>query len=137
MATQATNSTIPVLSSWKEIASYLGRGIRTVQRYEQELHLPVRRVTGRTRSSVLALKSDLDVWLNDAPVRFLDPSKELCSVPIISEIRKSMSEHATLRHSAHALRLSHRESVLQLRASLDRVMEQIRLRQSARAGEGP
>ena len=85
---------------------------------------------------MLALKSDLDVWLNDAPVRFLDPSKELCSVPIISELRKSMSEHATPRHSAHALRLSHRESILQLQASLDRIMEQIRFRQSGHAGGG-
>ncbi len=31
-----------VLNSWKEIACYLGRGVRTVQRYERDLGLPVR-----------------------------------------------------------------------------------------------
>ena len=32
----------PVLNSWKEIASYLGRGVRTVQRYERDFRLPIR-----------------------------------------------------------------------------------------------
>lgn len=30
-----------LLSGWKEIANYLGKGVRTVQRYEYELLLPV------------------------------------------------------------------------------------------------
>ena len=34
----------PRLDSWKEIASYLGRGIRTVQRWEREEGLPVHRL---------------------------------------------------------------------------------------------
>jgi len=52
-----------VLNSWKEIASYLGRGVRTVQRWERELNLPVRRPRAKERSAVLALKSELDQWL--------------------------------------------------------------------------
>jgi phage terminase Nu1 subunit (DNA packaging protein) len=56
-----------VLNSWKEIAAYLGRGVRTVQRWEQELGLPVRRPRGKDRSAVIALKSDLDRWLQRAP----------------------------------------------------------------------
>src|SRR5215471_16933290 len=52
-----------VLNSWKEVALYLGRGVRTVQRWEQELGLPVRRPRGRARSAVLALKPELDTWL--------------------------------------------------------------------------
>ena len=31
------------LNTWKEIATYMGRGVRTVQRWERELGLPVRR----------------------------------------------------------------------------------------------
>ena len=67
----ASNS--EVLNSWKEVALYLGRGVRTVQRWEQELGLPVRRPRGRARSAVLALKPELDTWLlhtaqNTAPV---------------------------------------------------------------------
>jgi hypothetical protein len=56
-----------VLNSWKEIAAYLGRGVRTVQRWEQELGLPVRRPRGRERSAVIALKPDLDLWLHKVP----------------------------------------------------------------------
>ena len=52
-----------LLNSWKEIADYLGRGVRTAQRWEVELHLPVRRPRLRPRTSVTALKSDLDQWV--------------------------------------------------------------------------
>jgi phage terminase Nu1 subunit (DNA packaging protein) len=56
-----------VLNSWKEIAAYMGRGVRTVQRWEQELGLPVRRPRGKERSAVIALKPDLDRWLRETP----------------------------------------------------------------------
>jgi hypothetical protein len=59
-----------VLNSWKEIAAYMGRGVRTVQRWERELGLPVRRPRGRSRSAVIALAADLDQWLHRAPVGF-------------------------------------------------------------------
>lgn len=52
-----------VLNSWKEIATYLGRGVRTVQRWERDLDLPVRRPRGKHRSAVIAIKEDLDLWL--------------------------------------------------------------------------
>ena len=56
-----------VLNSWKEIAAYLGRGVRTVQRWERELGLPVRRPRGKERSAVIALTPDLDSWLHKVP----------------------------------------------------------------------
>ncbi|MGC2694234.1 MAG: hypothetical protein WA738_00430 [Candidatus Angelobacter sp.] len=52
-----------VLNSWKEVAEYMGRGVRTVQRWERELNLPVRRPRGKSRSAVIAFKSELDRWL--------------------------------------------------------------------------
>lgn len=55
-----------VLNSWKEVASYLGRGVRTVQRWEQELALPVRRPRGKSRSAIIAFRSELDEWLQHA-----------------------------------------------------------------------
>lgn len=60
-----------VLSSWKEIAAYLGRGRRTVQRWEKELGLPVRRLGDRDRGTVLAMTSDIDTWLNLKPIHLL------------------------------------------------------------------
>lgn len=57
------------LNSWKEIAAYMGRGIRTVQRYETTLGLPIRRAAGRERCAVLALSDELDAWLQARPMR--------------------------------------------------------------------
>jgi CheY-like chemotaxis protein len=56
-----------ILNSWKEIAQYLGRGVRTVQRWELELQLPVRRPRGKSRSAVMALASELDEWVIRTP----------------------------------------------------------------------
>ena len=57
-----------LLNGWKEIARYLGHGVRTVQRYE-ELGLPVRRPNGNTHSNVIALTEELDAWVHRAPTR--------------------------------------------------------------------
>ena len=50
------------LDSWKEIAAYLRRGARTVQRWEREEGLPVHRLAHETLGSVFAYKSELDAW---------------------------------------------------------------------------
>ena len=59
-----------ILNSWKEIANFLGRGMRTVQRWEAQLGLPVHRPAGKDHSAVLAFSSELDQWLDSRPVRF-------------------------------------------------------------------
>ena len=53
---------VMILNGWKEIASYLGRGVRTVQRWEG-FGLPVRRPVGGLRSSVITTSEDLDRWI--------------------------------------------------------------------------
>ena len=50
------------LDSWKEIAAYLGRGIRTVQRWEREEGLPVHRLAHADRGSVFADPTELTEW---------------------------------------------------------------------------
>lgn len=60
-----------VLNSWKEIAAYFGRGVRTVQRWEAEFSLPVRRPHGYTRSAVFAIRAELDAWLKSDHARHL------------------------------------------------------------------
>ena len=56
---------LPILTSWKEIAQYAGKSVRTVQRWEVEFGLPVRRPNGagRRKSSVLIHRNDLDAWV--------------------------------------------------------------------------
>lgn len=50
------------LDSWKEIAAYLGRTIRTVQRWERTSGLPVHRHHHVTSASVYATRKELDAW---------------------------------------------------------------------------
>jgi FG-GAP-like repeat len=50
------------LDSWKEIAGYLKREVRTVQRWEKYEGLPVYRHRHQKRGSVYALKSELEAW---------------------------------------------------------------------------
>jgi hypothetical protein len=57
-----------VLHCWKEIAAYLSAGVRTVQRWESEFSLPVRRPRGTKRSAVLAFSSEIDQWISNLPV---------------------------------------------------------------------
>jgi TolB-like protein/Flp pilus assembly protein TadD len=50
------------LDSWKEIAAYLRRQVRTLQRWEKLEDLPVHRHQHDTLGSVYAYKSELDAW---------------------------------------------------------------------------
>jgi hypothetical protein len=50
------------LTSWKEIASYLGCDQRTCYRWEKILGLPVHRMEGAHKSRVYARKEELDAW---------------------------------------------------------------------------
>jgi hypothetical protein len=57
-------SQLKVLQGWKEIASYLNRGVRTVQRWEAMFGLPVHRPAGHSYSAVLAIDEEIDHWLS-------------------------------------------------------------------------
>jgi adenylate cyclase len=50
------------LDSWKEVAAYLHRTARTVQRWEREQGLPVHRLQHVKRGSIYAYKPELDAW---------------------------------------------------------------------------
>ena len=56
-----------VLTSWKEIAQYVGSGVRTVQRWEQDFGFPVRRPKTPAKKAILARPCDIDRWLREAP----------------------------------------------------------------------
>jgi hypothetical protein len=60
------------LDSWKEIATYLKRTVRTVQRWEKREGLPVHGHFHLKSRNVYGLKDEIDVWLT---VRGQNPSK--------------------------------------------------------------
>ena len=53
------------LDSWKSIAIYLGREVRTVQRWAMSRRLPVHRLPGGEKPRVYALKSELEGWFGN------------------------------------------------------------------------
>jgi len=51
------------LDSWKAIADYIGRDVRTAIRWEKQRGLPVRRIPGSGRQVVFAYPHEIDAWL--------------------------------------------------------------------------
>jgi hypothetical protein len=109
----ATAPSPRVLTCWKEIANYLGLGVRTVQRYEHEAYLPVRRIPGKARGGVMAFPQDLDRWLQQTPGTKTHPRPTLTSIA-----------RETLQ--------GHREAITKLETNLkilqDKVLEGRRIR---------
>jgi hypothetical protein len=51
-----------ILHSWNEIAAYVARGIRTVQRWERDINFPIH----RNKQDVFAVSTEIDEWLRDS-----------------------------------------------------------------------
>ncbi len=80
------------LDSWKEIAVYLGREVRTAQRWERREGLPVQRHFHGKGGTVWAFKHEIDTWFNDRcrvlvkpdpRRRFLEPSVDWSSPKVL------------------------------------------------------
>jgi len=62
------------LDSWKEIALYLRRDVRTVRRWEKSQGLPVHRHQHQKAASVYAYRAELDAWWTAEKERLSDLS---------------------------------------------------------------
>ncbi len=114
-----------VLNSWKELAHYLGRGIRTAQRWERDLGLPVRRPRAKSRSSVIAISDEIDAWLRSTPTteakkhstenfaRRGTQASETCV-----RVRQAIREHQELRDRNRQLLVAHHEARMRLAANI-------------------
>jgi adenylate cyclase len=91
----------PRLDSWKEIAAYLNRGVRTVQRWEREEELPVHRLHHEKLGSVYAFKPELDNWLvsrrdrleNEPPAAGDTPGRSIAVLPFTDLSREKDQEY--------------------------------------------
>jgi hypothetical protein len=119
-----------VLSSWKDIARYMGKGVRTVQRWEQHLGLPVRRPNGAAhKSAVLLDRSDLDTWLAThfsarGTVRVLAAKETEASDSARNKLREGIRKARALRDANHALTQQISESVRLLTERCDLLSNQ-------------
>lgn len=57
------------LGGWKEIASFVGKGVRTAQRWERDFGLPVRRLGGSGSEVVFASRAEIAAWMQSAAHR--------------------------------------------------------------------
>jgi hypothetical protein len=89
-----------VLNSWKEVSNYIGRGVRTVQRWEKDFGLPVRRPSGHLRGSVIALKADIDTWLGSRHAREAEVSTvavaKKTADPVVKERYERLQANASM-----------------------------------------
>jgi DNA-binding beta-propeller fold protein YncE len=66
---QVPGGTPQRLDSWKSIAQYLGREVRTIQRWEKNEGLPIERLVHGSRGSVHAYTDKLDAWWRERQAR--------------------------------------------------------------------
>ena len=113
-------TTSPILNSWKEIANYLGKGIRTVQRYELELRLPIRRPAGKPRASVIATTAELDAWVKASPLRSTFTLRRLPEnrAAALVGFRLVLGDHHRLREEMTKCRLELHEAVALIHATI-------------------
>jgi len=116
-----------ILSGWKDIANYLGKGVRTVQRYERELALPVRRPAGNPTGSVVATTAELDAWVSASPIR--ESFRLTTATPVsslaTSEIKNGVAEMRKLREQMADLRSELRASLHSLRDTIHGVQDEL------------
>lgn len=79
------------LDSWKDIAAYLRRDVRTAIRWEKKKGLPVRRVPGGRRQAVFAYTEELDAWWrqgrlgdSDTSAAHASPVSESATLPAVT-----------------------------------------------------
>lgn len=117
------------LSSWKEIANYMGKGVRTVQRYEAQFGLPVKRPAGKSRAAVVATRAEIDTWIESSPAREAlrrSVGEIVAREPELREIREGIREMHDLRAQMQALRKETNSSLNMLLSGLALLMKSSR-----------
>jgi hypothetical protein len=128
MAAKAVDQTT-MLSSWKDIANYMGSGVRTVQRWEQDSGLPVRRPTSHgQKSQVLLDRRAADAWMASRRlIRMRRQGVRVSSSPRSPGLKNDIHASRQLHKAHHALtkqvdlhvRLLATQCALILKLSLD------------------
>jgi hypothetical protein len=97
----------------------MGKGVRTVQRWEKDFGLPVRRPPGaRNRRAILALTTDLDAWVALSCSRMRnDQSADPCP-----QLSATLRDH--LRTAAE-LRIAHRLLLNEVHIAMEALQQKL------------
>jgi hypothetical protein len=111
------------LAGWKDISTYLGKGVRTVQRYEREMGLPIRRPAGKSRAAVVATKAELDAWVEASPYRDTLTLPRFVSnhQTVTASIKRGINEMHRLRDQMFDLRGEVKRTVSILQTCIEQV----------------
>jgi predicted DNA-binding transcriptional regulator AlpA len=80
-----------ILASWQEIAKYVGRGTRTLQRWEHSFGMPVHRTKDKGKREIVAFSHEIDRWLRSKPSSRVGFQKKVARLPGGS----SLKDHET------------------------------------------
>jgi hypothetical protein len=126
MSVATTTPDSVVLTCWKDIARYFGKGVRTVQRWEHCLGMPVRRPAGSDhKAPIVAYAQDLEAWVQSRwSPRILEEGSELDQPAVDSRVLHAELFHGlrvarALRQEMRVLRKDNRDLMQQLASSLD------------------
>ena len=91
-----------MLTSWKEIAGFFGKSVRTVQRWERMLGLPVHRPGKNLSGIVLADPAQLEAWLRAQPETGEVRSPHACTrcAELEAELTALQARYAALERPA-------------------------------------
>jgi adenylate cyclase len=81
------------LDSWKEIARYLGREVRTVQRWALSRGLPVHRLPGGDKPRVFSLKPEIDGWLQVSDQQDREKPASIAVLPFLNLVGSEEDQH--------------------------------------------
>jgi hypothetical protein len=109
-----------LLNSWKEIATYLGRGVRTVQRWER-LGLPVRRVGEGAHCPVVAMTGDIDRWVRESGTNGFHSQQSTECLMFRGALHESVEQARLLRSEMAALRFTGQQTLQRLIANIARL----------------
>lgn len=123
-----------VFTSWKEIAAYLGKGVRTVQRWEVQLGLPIHRPNDRQKGIVRASRQELDEWTES---RWSLRQGQAKPKPLVIRESSTVAKFRELRQERGHLVKELRGSVRALHGELSEMLESRRsARQPNTSGKG-
>ena len=131
-----------MLSSWKEIAHFFGKGVRTVQRWEKTLDLPIHRPPGAPSNVVLARTSDLEEWMHGGHANraAVENDEDVSSSAAMIDALAALEREVTLLAQKTGLAsgevhvvTSPAERITALTATLGQVNERLSSSRSARA----
>ena len=123
-----------VLNSWKEIADYLNCGVRTVQRWEHDLDLPVYRPRPGKRGPVCAFASEIQIWMRQKKTEhpsFVHAVRNGAAINTSHRLIRLSAE--LVKQTAAATRIQQQQAV-RLLDTVEKLKRQVEGRSQTRGG---